>query len=457
MAGNDAQTALSKTPRLASFDAPSWPAARQSPYDQANARIEAFNAGPHLEDASRRAASNRDALMGTASTVATPDRMADTTQSPAARQMQTGSQTLAAPTRNAPTGAGASELQDASVAGSGVHMVGVVIVVTDMTDAAMATLSRTVQSIEDVAKTIIAIKDASGMPAGITARDDVDVIEVPDAFATEGRARNAAYRHLKKQAPDIQFVQFLTGDITLDPSWFDHALKFMDRRPEVVLLSGRMDLSSTKAPMLARLKHRSRSDMAGELETAGEAALVRVDAFEAAGGFRGDLVGLDMDDLCIRLRRRGFHIWMLNARMGKRETRVKNLGDWLAQAHADGRYYARAVKLHGNGPEKFRTVEHSRAIVWGLALPLLIVALAGLSAGGAAILSNQLPPAYPALAVLAIGAATYFLKYLLIVARSGIGMLDSWVYGIVLILGHFSEAFGIVSAWMSTGKARAKA
>ncbi|MBL4619955.1 MAG: hypothetical protein JKX88_07650, partial [Marinicaulis sp.] len=43
------------------------------------------------------------------------------------------------------------------------------------------------------------------------------VDENEQALSTGGRARNAAYRQLKKIAPHIKFVQFIDAECALDP------------------------------------------------------------------------------------------------------------------------------------------------------------------------------------------------------------------------------------------------
>lgn len=344
-----------------------------------------------------------------------------------------------------------AEAAEKGAEGTPLNAIGVIICGLARTDQGSAKLKGAIDSCSGAGRIVAVAREAA--PSGADADGaKVDILELPEKSLTEGRARNAAYRRLKKDMANIRYVQFLSPDATLDPDWLREASRFLDRRPEVVVVSGMVDDESASSGSMSRLKVRALNKPSGEIETSRSMALVRADAFEAAGGFRGDLHGLEMDDLCIRLRRRGFHVWMLGARMARHGIRIKGLGDWLSEARADGYYYARSAALHGAGPEKFRVTERARAVVWGLAFPVFVVLAMAASAAGAAIFAPQSPPLLAAGFVLALGVMAYLSKIAIIAIRSGPGAPENWVYGALLVIGHFAEAGGVIKAWLSGKK-----
>ena len=284
-----------------------------------------------------------------------------------------------------------------------------------------------------------------------TAHEDDDAYEVVnlrDRHATLGRVRNAGYRRLKKILPGMSFVHFVEPELAFYDEWFDNAVRFFDRRPEVAAVEGRVTVSSDRATRLSDLWELSRDDDAGERVAIGDTFLVRTDAFEAAGGFRGDVPGVETADLCIRLRKRGAHVWRVDADMGDRAPQVRTVGQWFASSTRNGANYALGAGLHGAAPERFRVTEQARALIWGALFPVFVFAAAALCASMAFFMRGSLTPLFAAAGVVAIGAMAYALKIVAIAFRRGIFSLKSWQYAMLVSLGHFSEAAGVFGAWL---------
>ncbi len=147
---------------------------------------------------------------------------------------------------------------------------------------------------------------------------------------------------------------FVDAGALIDPDWLEYAARFMARRPEVAALEGRTLHSAPPATALQRIVSAAQENTEGELQTTGANALFRADAFEAAGGFRGDIVADETADLCIRLRRRGAHVWRSDAAMILVEPQVLSFAEWRRKTRVDGYGYAAGAALHGGPPERFR-------------------------------------------------------------------------------------------------------
>ena len=269
------------------------------------------------------------------------------------------------------------------------------------------------------------------------------------SLTTGGRARNAGYRQLKKIAPHLRYVQFIDSGYGLDPDWVLAAEKFMERRPEVTMVEGKThthDGAAIEQQTIAKQKKQERS---GEVPLiAGASVFTRADAFEAAGGFRGDLLACETEDLCVRQRRRGGHIWRLDANMLLCEKKKPTMGKWWANSAARGFENAYAVALHGGPPERMGVMETARAVFWGFVFPFAIIAAAAIGAAGAAVLAPLTPPQIVAGSVLAIGFGVYGVKIIASILRRGAFRPSSWRKGFYAVLGRFPEFFGVLRFWL---------
>jgi len=272
-----------------------------------------------------------------------------------------------------------------------------------------------------------------------------EIAEIGKGPQTAGRAKNAGYRHLKKLIPGIRYVQFMDAACALDPDWFASAEKFMERRPEVAVIEGRMRQRNGDEVAFPTVSEQRKNETPGEIVSViAPGAFMRAEAFEAAGGFRGDLLSCENDDLCIRQRRRGAHIWRLETDMMINEPRKTN---WWKRAVLRGFDNAYAMSLHGGPPERHGVGETVRAMMWGFFIPLAIVAAAVLGAIVANMFAPMTPAPFAAAGILALGAGVYALKILASLLRRGPFRLRSWGEAFGAVFGRFAEALGVIRFW----------
>ncbi|MEX6632103.1 AAA family ATPase [Hyphococcus lacteus] len=273
------------------------------------------------------------------------------------------------------------------------------------------------------------------------------------AAPSSGRARNAGYRQLKKIAPHIRYVQFIDVNCVLDPDWLGSAEKFMNRRPEVAIIEGRAIRRTGAAPVFATLAGQKKNETPGEIVTvARNAAFVRTDAFEAAGGYRGDLLACEMDDLCIRQRRRGAHIWRLDADMIIHEPRRGAGNGWWQRSIQSGFDSAYAMSLHGSPPERHGVNDTVFSVLWGGAIPISIVLAAGLGGLAASMFAPLTPAPLVALGILLLGAAVYGIKIFASVLRRGVFSIEGWRGAFGAVFGRIPQCLGVLRFW--TGGSR---
>jgi len=246
-------------------------------------------------------------------------------------------------------------------------------------------------------------------------------LDLTEAF-TAARARNEGFRALKALEPDIRFVQFVDGDCTLSQGWLETAVAFITQRDDVAIVSGRLSELHPTASVYNQLNDIQLESPVGEISECGGNSLVRVKAFEAAGGFRPQLVGGEEPELCLRLRQRGWKIWQLSAQMAMHDAAMTRFSQWWVRSVKTGYGFADVWLLHSKIWRRHMT----SAVFWGGLLPVTICF-------GALIHPAALG-----------GALAYFVQLCRIAFARGPTSSQSWVYSAVTIVSKFAFFQGIL-------------
>ncbi|WP_103334275.1 glycosyltransferase family 2 protein [Pseudotabrizicola formosa] len=255
-----------------------------------------------------------------------------------------------------------------------------------------------------------------GSPAAAAAAGaQVVALDMGQPF-TAARARNAGLAVLTDAPPD--YVQLIDGDCTLDPGWIPAALQAFDQHPTAVVVCGRRRERFPQASVYNAMADREWDTPVGQALACGGDALMRFAAVMAVGGYRDDLIAGEEPELCLRLRRAGGTIWRIDAAMTLHDAALLRFGQWWRRMVRSGHAFAEGAHLHGAGAERHWVAEHRRALIWGAAGPLAVIA-----AGALHPLGWLLALAYPAQ-----------------VAR--LARHSGWSWGVLIVMGRFAEAQG---------------
>ena len=153
---------------------------------------------------------------------------------------------------------------------------------------------------------------------------------------------------------------------------------------------------------------------------------MRVEAFEAAGGFRTTLIAGEEPELCLRLREKGWKIWRLDAEMTEHDAAMTRFGQWWARAVRCGYGYADVAWLHRNSQLGIWRRETLRALLWGGLLPAAI---------GVGALRH--PAAL-------LGASLYLLQICRMALKDEALSRLSWERAVMVTLAKFAEFQGIL-------------
>lgn len=188
---------------------------------------------------------------------------------------------------------------------------------------------------------------------------------------TAARARNAGFARVREIAPDVAFVQFLDGDCEVAAGWLDTARAALLAEPDLAVVCGRRREKFPEATVWNRMIDREwASTPPGEALACGGDAMMRVAAFEQAGGFNPGLIAGEEPELCYRMRAKGWRIRRLDAEMTRHDAALTRVGQWWQRARRTGHTYAEGAAMYGRGPERYRVAELRRALLWGAGVPL---------------------------------------------------------------------------------------
>jgi glycosyltransferase involved in cell wall biosynthesis len=242
---------------------------------------------------------------------------------------------------------------------------------------------------------------------------------------TAARARNEGFQHLLQLSPGLDYVQFVDGDCEVVAGWLESARVFLDAHRDIAVVCGRLRERYPDRSVYNLLCDMEWDAPVGEAKACGGNAMMRVKAFTAVRGFRPDLIAGEEPELCVRLRAEGWRIWRLGEEMSLHDAAILHFAQWWMREMRGGYAFASGAYLHGAAPERHGVVESLRNWVWGLGVPLLILAaVSGWGYWGFALLAI-----YPAQVVRLALAGRRAVK-------------DNWLHALFLVIGKFPEMLG---------------
>ncbi len=254
----------------------------------------------------------------------------------------------------------------------------------------------------------------------------------PSRPFTAARARNEGFAFLLRLYPQLHYVQFVDGDCQLAPEWPQQAADFLARHPRIGVVWGQQREKYPQQSLYNRLCDLEWQQCpSGETQECGGNALIRVSALRQVRGYRAELICGEEPELCVRLRRAGWRIWRLDAKMTLHDAAMYHFRQWWRRMLRGGYAFAQGAYLHGAGPERHWVYQSCRAWLWGLCLPVAVI-------GGVASCG------YPALLLL----LAYPLQIVRIALRGRRSSADNWLHASALVLAKFPELLGQLSFLM---------
>jgi glycosyltransferase involved in cell wall biosynthesis len=256
-----------------------------------------------------------------------------------------------------------------------------------------------------------------------------EVVELDTTIPfTAARARNAGFSRLIAKHPDLQYVQFVDGDCKVDPDWIGRARYVLEANPAAAVVCGRRSERFRWASLYNRLCDMEWDTPIGEATACGGDALMRAEAFRAAGGFDDGLMAGEEVELCLRLRARGNKVLRIDAEMTLHDAAMLRFGQWWRRSVRTGYGLAACQHATRNTATPLWKRENNSNWLYGLVLPAVALAAAPWTHG----LSLLLLAAYAVLAVRVYRGRL----------RHGNVWQDARLYAAFCVLGKFAQALG---------------
>lgn len=271
---------------------------------------------------------------------------------------------------------------------------------------------------------------------------DVNVVELdPSRPLSAARARNAGTARLLELDDTVEFVQFVDGDCELITPYLNVAVALLRSSPRTAAVAGRLRERYPGQSVYNRLCDMEWDVPVGEARAVGGIGMFRRDALQQASGFNPAMIAGEEPELCLRLRRYGWHVERIDVDMGWHEAGITCFSQWWRRAARAGHAAAEGAALHGRGPERYKLGQVLSMVSWGLAWPLLVAAFA--------VSGFQQPVMFIPAAILLLALFIQWTRIRRDRIRRGDSGADATLYASFCLLGKGAGVAGIARYWTS--------
>jgi glycosyltransferase involved in cell wall biosynthesis len=215
----------------------------------------------------------------------------------------------------------------------------------------------------------------------------VQVVELDLSLPfTMARGRNAGFRYLAQQYPNLEYIQFLDGDCELLAGWIEPALDTLESDAKLAVVCGRRRERYPEVSIYNQLADMEWNTPVGEAKFCGGDALIRVQALQEVDGYNESLICGEEPEMCIRMREKGWKIRRIDVEMTLHDAAMTQFSQWWKRSIRGGWAVAEGAAMHGLPPESYMIRENKSGWLWGLAIPILCVGLIDLTSGWSLLL-----------------------------------------------------------------------
>lgn len=296
-------------------------------------------------------------------------------------------------------------------------------------------LRRCLQSVVTGSQLVVYVDSGSSDDSVSLARSmDVTVVTLDMSIPfTAARARNRGFEMLRQLSPKVRFVQFVDGDCEIIDSWLPAASNYLETNPQVACVCGRLRERFPERSIYNRLCDAEWDRAEGETDACGGIAMLKVEAFEAAGGFNEALIAGEEPELCVRIRAQGGRIWRVPHEMAWHDADIHRFIQWWRRAMRGGYAAAEGTVMYGTQPTTAYALKLGKIAFWSAGLPIAVLVLAAID------------PKF------IIGAAIYPLQVVRFALRGG---NNPWLRGLFQVLANFPEGAGAAKYFLDRARRR---
>lgn len=289
-------------------------------------------------------------------------------------------------------------------------------------------LERCLRSVEEFSQNVVYVDSGSTDGSIALAKQMTAAVAELDLSTpfTAARARNVGFNKLLELRPELEYVFFVDGDCEVEKGWLSKAHQFVSQHERVAIVWGfRRERYPDRSIYNMLTDYEWWDIVSGETKICGGDALIRVAAFNQVQGYRPELICGEEPEMCVRLRKLGWHIWRLSVPMTLHDAAMFEFGQWWKRMLRGGYGFAQGAALHGGSSDRHGVPETLRAWFWGFSIPLVSVLLTFVFGWW-----GLLP------------LALYPIQIARIALRGKRTARENWLRGTALVLSKFAEMTG---------------
>lgn len=199
----------------------------------------------------------------------------------------------------------------------------------------------------------------------------VHVVAIKEPPHSAARGRQAGFDLLMKLAPDTKYVQFIDGDCTMEPTWLETAVTYMEAHPKCAALAGRRREEFPEHSLYNALIDIDWDGKVGPVDYSGGDCLCRVQAVKDIGGWNATLIAGEDPDFGFRLKDIGWENHRVADPMDIHDVNMRSFKPYWIRAVRAGYCYLEVGWLHRKGTGGWWMKRVRSSIVYGGLMPLL--------------------------------------------------------------------------------------
>lgn len=263
----------------------------------------------------------------------------------------------------------------------------------------------------------------------------VDVVELDcRSPLNAARARHEGFKRIFDLYPELEFVFFVDGDCEVADDWIKLAIEELKKSAEVAVVCGRRRERYPDLSVYNRICDLEWDTPIGEVLSCGGDAVMRVEAYNQAGGFDPTVSAGEEPEFCHRLRKAGWTILRVGVDMTWHDVAITKLSQWCRRAMRTG--YGGLDVQYRFGLRDFSRINTS-ARIWAFGWPLAILSFwaIGFLLGGSSTAFK-------------FGAFIFMLLPIQVMRVAwkgrcqGLCLTDALAYGVLIMLSKWPQTIG---------------
>jgi GT2 family glycosyltransferase len=268
----------------------------------------------------------------------------------------------------------------------------------------------------------------------------VEVLELdPGQPFSAARARNEGWARLSELDSAIQLVQFVDGDCTLMMGWLDAAHSALLENPMRAAVIGQLRERNPEATPYNRLCALEWHSPPGDLTNFGNfggLSMMRVDVLRKLGGFNANVIAGEDSELGVRMILAGYKVTKIDQPMAIHDANITTFGQWWIRAVRAGHAIGQRSRLNGKTKLKDCMKELSSTWLWGIGLPLAVLA--------------ALIPSHGLSTLLLGGYLMLFYRVRRYRCSQGDSQRDASLYAKFLLIAKFANGIGLIKFYLNS-------